>query len=72
MVADARCNRRTSEVGGGDGVDFVGSYVLESFWALFADVKPKPLVTRVAKAVERRGGDGAEADREERGEKKDL
>ncbi|KAJ1031023.1 hypothetical protein NDA18_002247 [Ustilago nuda] len=27
-------------------VDFLGSYALESFWSLFADVKPKPLVTK--------------------------
>ncbi|PWZ02649.1 putative SPF1-P-type ATPase [Testicularia cyperi] len=27
-------------------IDFFGSYALESFWSLFADVKPKPLVTK--------------------------
>ncbi|KAI3487632.1 hypothetical protein L1887_48413 [Cichorium endivia] len=36
-------------------IDFVGSYILESFWSLFADVKPKPLVTKgQARRVERR------------------
>ena len=25
-------------------LDFVGSYALEAFWGLFADVQPKPLI----------------------------
>ncbi|EPQ28853.1 uncharacterized protein PFL1_03656 [Pseudozyma flocculosa PF-1] len=34
--------------------DFGGCYLLESFWSLFADVKPKELVTRGSKRREER------------------
>ena len=35
-------------------LDFVGSYALEAFWKLFADVRPKPLILQGQKLRESR------------------